>query len=420
MKTGSKTTVKNRPWRRPAPGTRPAPRQMRGVAAWFVPFLVLLLAGCASPQRLPPVPDGSEAKAFPLGIANARFFPLEERSEMIAEFKQAVERQRQRLGLAPEDKLPTAYILAISGGGDNGAFGSGLLVGWSDAGDRPEFQLVTGVSTGALLAPFAFLGRDYDEKLRDAYTTISADDIFIQRGLLDALYNDAMSDTTPLWEMISRFVDETMMAAIAREYRKGRLLLIGSTDLDAQRANIWNIGAIADSGHPDALDLVRKILRASSAVPGVFQPVLIDVELDGKAYQELHVDGGAIAQMFLYPPSIDIREIAHEKRVAYLIRNAREDPEWANVEPQTLGIAGRAVSTMIHSSGENDLLRIYFTTHAEEIDFNLAYIGRDFSAPHTDEFDTDFMNALYDYAYQQARQGYQWKKVPPLLVRLHH
>jgi hypothetical protein len=220
--------------------------------------------------------------------------------------------------------------------------------------------------------------------------------------------------------MISRFVDESMMAAIAREYRKGRLLFIGSTDLDAQRANIWNIGVIADSGHPGALDLIRKILRASSAVPGVFQPVLIDVELNGKAYQELHVDGGAIAQMFLYPPNIDIREIAHENRVAYLIRNAREDPEWADVEPRTLGIAGRAISTMIHSSGENDLLRIYFTSRSEDIDFNLAYIGKDFSAPHSDEFDTAFMKALFDYAYQQGRQGYQWKKVPPLLVGLHH
>jgi hypothetical protein len=312
--------------------------------------------------------------------------------------------------------LPAAELLAISGGGDNGAFGSGVLVGWGDAGDRPEFELVTGVSTGALLAPFAFLGPDYDRQLRDVYTTITAKDIYIERGFIDAIYNDALSDTTPLFDLISKYVDETMMAALAREYRKGRLLLIGTTDLDAQRPSIWNIGAIADSGHPGAIDLIRKILRASSAVPGFFQPVMIDVEVDGKPYQELHVDGGAIAQMFLYPPNIDPRKVAHRVRTAYLILNAREDPEWADVDRRTLSIAGRAISTMIHYSGANDLLRIYYTTRDDGIDYNLAYIGDDFTVPHTGEFDKTYMNALFDYGYQQARHGYPWQKAPPILT----
>ncbi len=381
--------------------------------AWVAAFFVLTVVGCASPERLPPVPSVDTDRAMPLGLANARFFPLEDRARLVAEFEQAAHRQRQALGLAPDAQLPAADLLAVSGGGDNGAFGSGLLVGWTEAGDRPEFELVTGVSTGALIAPLAFLGPDYDRQLRDVYTTISADDVFSERGLIGGIFDDAMADTTPLWELISRFVDAPMMAAIAREYQKGRLLLIGTTDLDAERANIWNIGAIAASGNPGALDLVRKILRASSAVPGFFQPVMIDVELDGKHYQELHVDGGAIAQMFLYPPNIDVRKIAHEKRTAYLIRNAREDPEWADVERRTLSIAGRAVSTMIHSSGSNDLLRIYLLSRLEGIDYNLAYIGSDFSAPHAGEFDKAYMNALFDYAYQQARRGYPWRKEPP-------
>jgi predicted patatin/cPLA2 family phospholipase len=320
------------------------------------------------------------------------------------------------LGLAPDAQLPIGRFLAISGGGDNGAFGSGLLVGWTEAGDRPEFQVVTGVSTGSLIAPFAFLGPDYDGPLRDVYTTISADDVFSERGFIGAIFDDAMADTTPLWDLISKYVDERLMAGIAREYRKGRLLLIGTTDLDAERANIWNIGAIADSGHPGALNLIRQILRASSAVPGFFQPVLIDVELDGEPYQELHVDGGAIAQMFIYPPSIDIERVAHRERKVYLIRNAREDPEWADVERRTLSIAGRAISTMIHSSGSNDLLRIYFVTQRDHVDYNLAYIGSDFSAPRAGDFDKAYMNALFDYAYRQALGGYQWRKVPPVLA----
>jgi len=151
-------------------------------------------------------------------------------------------------------------------------------------------------------------------------------------------------------------------------------------------------------------------------VPGFFEPVMIDVELGGKHYQELHVDGGAVAQMFLYPPNISANKLAHRKRTAYLIRNAREDPEWAAVERQTMSIAGRAVSAMIHASGSNDLLRIYFITQRDNVGYNLAYIGSDFAAKEAGDFDKAYMNALYDYAYQQARHGYPWKHVPPSLV----
>jgi hypothetical protein len=376
-----------------------------------------LLAGCASPERLPPVPTADTLRALPLGLANARFFPTVQLSEMVAEGQRSLTRQKQALGLtAPDAPLPPAHFLAISGGGDDGAFGSGLLVGWTEAGDRPEFQMVTGVSTGALIAPFAFLGPAYDKQLRDVYTTISADDVYSERGLIGGVFDDAMADTTPLWGLISKFVDEALLTAIAREYEKGRLLLIGSTDLDSQLPVLWNVGAIAASGNPGALDLVRRILRASSAVPGFFQPVMIDVEVNGKHYQELHVDGGAVVQMFLYPPSIELKQLGPKReRKAYLIRNGRLDAEWADVERRTLSIAGRAISTMIHYGGVNDVFRIYFVTQRDGVDYNLAYIGSDFSAPHAGDFDKAYMNALFDYGYQQARQGYKWHKAPPLL-----
>ena len=173
-----------------------------------------------------------------------------------------------------------------------------------------------------------------------------------------------------------------MFDAIAREYQKGRLLLIGTTDLDAQRPVIWNIGALAASGHPGALDLFRKILRASAAIPGAFQPVLIDVELDGRKYQEMHVDGGAIAQLFLYPPSIDVNRTGIRRvRHAYVIRNARLDPDYAMADRRTISIAGRAINTMLAASGHNDVLRTYFVSQRDGVDYNLAYIGSDFKAP---------------------------------------
>jgi hypothetical protein len=388
--------------------------------AWIAALcVVLLVTACTSLGRLPSVPPTETPKANPLGLANARFFPFQQRDAVIAEGARAIERQRKTLGLPQDAQLPPAHFLAISGGGDDGAFGSGLLVGWTDAGGRPEFDIVTGVSTGSLIAPFAFLGPAYDPQLREVYTTISSADVYINRGILGGIFSDALSDTTPLSNTISRFFDPAMMRAIAREYEKGRLLLIGTTNLDAEQPVIWNIGAIAASGHPDALELIRKILRASSAIPGFFQPVMIDVTLDGKPYQELHVDGGAIAQIFLYPPNIALGRFAPRERAAYLIRNAREDADWADVQRRTLSVGVRAISAMLRSSGANDLSRIYFVTQRDGVDYNLAYIGSDFTVPHPrTNFDRAYMNALFDYGYRKARGGYPWRKTPPLLTGL--
>jgi predicted acylesterase/phospholipase RssA len=205
-----------------------------------------------------------------------------------------------------------------------------------------------------------------------------------------------------------------MFDAIAREYQKGRLLLISTTDLDAQRPVIWNVGAIAASRHPKSLALFRKILLASASIPGAFQPVMIDVEIGDSHFQEMHVDGGAIAQLFLYPASIDPAVLPGERRqTAFVIRNARLDPEHAQIERRTLTIAGRAISTMLAASGSNDVLRVYFLTKRDGVDYNLAYIGADFKVPRDRPFDQAYMRALFDYGYQQAVAGQPWHKTPP-------
>ena len=388
-----------------------------GAATLVVLILGLSTIGCSIPERGPAVPRADTARALPLGLANARFFPDADSGPAIEEGTAALARERAALGIPDKAPLPPAYFLAVSGGGDNGAFGSGLLNGWSATGTRPEFKIVTGVSTGALIAPFAFLGPAYDAQLREVYTTMTPDRVFRQRGYPAALFDDAMADTTPLAKLIAKYANQDLLDAIANEYRKGRLLLIGTTNLDAQRPVIWNIGAIAASGRPGALDLVRKILRASSAVPAAFQPVLIDVELDGRKYQELHVDGGAIAQLFLYPPSIDLGSIGVKReRHAYIIRNARLDPDYAVTERQTISIAGRAVSTMLSASGRNDVLRTYFVTQRDGVDYNLAYIGTDFNVTEKGQFEQPYMQALYNYGYQQAVAGQPWHKTTPGLA----
>src|SRR5215468_2353237 len=373
-------------------------------------------AGCSIPARGPAVPLSDAERALPLGIPNARFFADGDPAPLIAEATAAIEREQAALRAAgkPASPLPPGHFLAVSGGGDNGAFGAGLINGWTTTGTRPQFRIATGVSTGALIAPFAFLGPDYDAALREVYTTMSPDRVYRRRSLLAALFDDAMADTGPLAELITHYADQRMLDAIGREYQKGRLLLIGTTDLDAQRPVIWNIGAIAVSRHPKSLELFRKILLASASIPGAFQPVLVDVEIDGTRFQEMHVDGGAIAQLFLYPESIDPTALPVRRRqTAYIIRNARLDPEHAEIERRTISIAGRAIGTMLTASGQNDVLRVYFVTKRDGVDYNLAYIGRDFKVPRPGPFDQAYMRALFDYGYREAVEGRAWHKAPP-------
>jgi hypothetical protein len=394
----------------------PARQRAHGLA--LLTAILLAFTGCSLPERSTAVPQSETTLAQIPGIPNARYFPDTQIDLMAQETLAA--RNREIAALAQEGHhgpLPETDILAVSGGGADGAFGAGLLTGWTEAGTRPEFKLVTGVSTGALTAPFAFLGPAWDPQLTTVYTGIKPSDVFEKRGFTAAIWDDAMSDTAPLWRLISRYVNQEMLAAIAGEYAKGRLLLIGTTDLDARRPVIWNIGAIAASGQPQALDLFRKILLASAAIPAFFPPVLIDVEVNGQHYQEMHVDGGAIAQMFLYPPALAHAEILRTKTSrpirAWLIRNSRLDPDWASVERSTMGIAQDAITTMIQTSGMNDVNRIYLTTVRDHVDYNLAYIGPDFTLKAEEDFDPVFMNALYQYGRTKAQAGYRWAKRPP-------
>jgi predicted acylesterase/phospholipase RssA len=383
--------------------------------------LGLALPGCATPTRLDAVPRGRGGGATVLGFQNERFRLDRPRgyADFADEVAAATQRRRRHLG---QHTGELAFnLLSVSGGGENGAFGAGLLNGWSVHGNRPVFDYVTGVSTGALTVPFAFLGREWDDGLKRVYTDITPERVARQRWFTAAIWDDALVDTAPLFALISEYLDEPMMTAIARGYDEGRLLLAASTDLDAQLPVIWNIGAIAKSGHPRALDTIRKVLLASAAIPGAFPPVLFDVTLDGAPHQELHVDGGAFAQAFLYPPvATQQRRRALARRAdvasvnAWVVRNARLDPEWSATNRRTFSIAGRAISTMIAASGFNDVLRMYNNTQRDGIGFNLAFIGADFTAEFTTPFDQAYMRALYDYGFERARRGYDWAKVPPL------
>jgi hypothetical protein len=209
--------------------------------------LTASLPACSLPTRLVAVPHGSAGAATVLGLPNERFSPTEAAGQaaLQREFAAAVERQLAANGLPPTAPLPELDLLGVSGGGENGAFGAGLLNGWTERGGRPNFFLVTGISTGALSAPFAFLGSAWDAKLKDVYTDITLADVLVQRNFTAALWDDGMADNSPLFRTISRYIDEALLAELARAYDGGRLLLIGTSNLDAQMPVVWNIGAIA-------------------------------------------------------------------------------------------------------------------------------------------------------------------------------
>ncbi|MEO0730227.1 MAG: patatin-like phospholipase family protein [Pseudomonadota bacterium] len=203
-------------------------------------------------------------------------------------------------------------MLAISGGGADGAYGAGLLNGWSAGGGRPSFEIVAGVSTGALSAPFAFLGAAYDDQLRELYTKYSTKDLIKPRVLAGLLGGTAVSDTKPLQSLIARYINKRVLKEIAREHRTGRRLLVGTTNLDSERPVVWDMGAIAARGTPEAARLFRRVLLASAALPGLFPPVFVKVQSDGRTFEEMHVDGGTTDNAFLLPTNFDLAK--HERQ----------------------------------------------------------------------------------------------------------
>ena len=379
--------------------------------------LLALVAACAHVPKRSPLPAEHADNAGVLGIPRARMWGDAPPPWEHDWFKRSkAELQERYSGVYGR---PHTY-LAISGGGANGAFVAGILTGWTAAGDRPEFTTVTGISAGALVAPFAFLGSEYDEVLKNVSSELKADDVYKRRDVIRALRTDAMATTEPLQALIAKYVDEEVMEKIAAAHRDGRSLNIGTANLDSMRPVIWRIGPIANSGHPGALALVRQILLASASVPAAFPPVLIPVEVDGTTYDELHVDGGAASQVFLYPVGVDYEEVLAKLEVpgrpkVYVIRNSRLDPIHQQVRNKLFPIAERSLDSLVRTQGIGDLYRIYLQTCRDGLEFNLAYIPADFTQRSDGEFDRAYMQALFDLAYERSKAGYDWEKMPPEL-----
>ncbi len=375
-----------------------------------------ILAGCAGPtvdSLRDPVPLALLANTSVPGYARIRYWgddPNGINAEMIAEI---AAQQRSSGNMSPDRSF-----LSVSGGGSDGAFGAGLLSGWTAAGKRPEFTVVTGVSTGSLIAPFAFLGPPYDENLKAAYTEISGKDIYKKKGVLAIVGSQSVADNSPLRALVDRFVTDRMMTDIAREHARGRRLLIGTTNLDAERSVVWDIGAIATSGEPQRKRLVRDILVASASIPGVFPPVNIEVNADGKIYDEIHVDGGTSNQAFLFPSQFSVLDASKaaglkRNRTLYVIRNGKVSPQYSVVKPKLASIVGKSISSLIKTQGIGDLYRMYANAKRDKVAFNAVWIPETFTDVEPEPFDQNYMKALFAFGYDMGRGGIPWSNAPP-------
>jgi hypothetical protein len=375
--------------------------------------VTIALTACSTLTRNA-VPEGADLSDVLAGPGPVRFWGDTVPKDMAALARQR-DAQYRAAGIDPSGVM---NYLAISGGGSDGAFGAGLLVGWSGAGTRPKFDVVTGVSTGALIAPLAFLGPAYDPQLKEIYTTYGLKEIASRRPLISIVAEASVADNAPMARLIERYVTSDFLGRVSAEHRKGRRLLIGTTHLDAQRPVIWNMGEIASRGDEKAAALFRRIMLASAAIPGVFPPVLISVEQDGRTFDEMHVDGGVASQVFIFPSQFDPRSLDRQlgrspTRRLFVVRNGRLNPEWQTVEPEIMKIAGRSISSLIKYQGRGDLYRMYLQSRNYGVDFSLASIPSSFSEREKEPFDVQYMNALFDVGYDLGRRGYTWQKKPP-------
>lgn len=352
-------------------------------------------------------------------MTEIRFMPGGENSELQRNLIRSVlEEDKADYPVDSEGRI-VYPMLCISGGAASGAYGAGLLKGWSEEGSRPKFKVVTGVSTGAISSPMAFLGKEYDDMAGELYTSMSTKDVMSVKGPVRALLGDSLASSKPLERQLKKYITPDILLKIAAEHKKGRRLYVGTAYLDAQRFVIWDMGAIASRGD---VELFRKVILASASIPMMFPPVILNVKGGDRRYDEMHVDGGTITQVFTLYKVLEGQDgVAKEmgvdshriKGAVYIIRNGYVDPGYKPVKDNITSIAGQMFDTMINSQGVGDTYRIYAFMQKRGGDYNLAYIPGDFRPEKKQEFDPRQMKELFDRGYRDALKGYKWHKAPP-------
>ncbi|MBN9521063.1 patatin-like phospholipase family protein [bacterium] len=377
--------------------------------------LAVLAAGCTARHRAGAPPQLVRESAL------VQPGPADDPGPIETELLRSLADRTKTALAAPDPAAKPGKFLALSGGGMYGAYSVGVLTGWTATGTRPQFDVVTGVSTGALVATYAFLGTEYDGTMAKLYTTVTDRDIYRKRPRPAVLFSDAAASSEPLRQLIETQVDDGIVAAVARAHAAGRRLYVGTTNLDTRRLVVWDMGAIAASGRPDAKELYRKVLLASASVPGFFPSVPIEVEVNGRPFTELHADGGATTGVFLRASTLHVDPAALRAgrqplagSGAYVIIAGKLYADPAVTDRRALRVAESALSAMVSSQTRGELFRIYALCLLGGMNYHLAAIPEDFPvSADAMGFDPVEMRRLYTAGYDAAVGGRAWRDTPP-------
>lgn len=391
----------------------------RWTALLFLTVLIVL-TGCA-PKRVAPPPEGKTFQV-PWGAVPLERWDPTVKNTFERDLIEGLYTRLQELRKEARGKRITLRGLAISGGGSHGAYGAGVLIGWTDAGTRPEFDVVTGISTGALTATAVFLGPEQDDSLR-MYTKVTNKDIYKSRGLLAVLTGDSMYSAAPLRELIAKQIDDGVLQAVAREHARGRNLYVGTVNLDAQAFTIWDMGFIASSDRPDKLERYRDVILASASVPVLFPPVYIPLEVGGESYRQMHVDGGA-REMVFFPEFIkDFDKAIAEAGFSpsdvhgeiYVLYNGRIAARgtYEPVQPRALSIMEVFVQSLMRKNVTGSLYRIWVRALIHKMDIHVTDIPPEYKDLQSDmEFNPDDMKRLFEFGYNRSVNGEAWWTQP--------
>ena len=412
---------------------------MRRCATQITLFAALaaMAAGCKAfqgPPRQVPLPPGTSPQSLidaddPAESLN----PLT--ADELAGAAEQLKELRAKQGKAAKPDGKKYEFLLLSGGAVYGAYSAGLLAGWTAHGDRPQFDVVTGISTGALIAPLAFLGPQYDPLIKSRYTGVRNNDLFTIRRQVRGLLSESVADVSPFREKLYQSIDAAIIRAVAAEHAKGRRCYVGSTNLDTKRLIVWDLGAIASRNTPEADVLFREVIIASCSIPGFFPSVRFDVLIDNAAFQELHVDGGISQSMFFRAPYVEPskREAFGPQSLAgsnlYMVVAGKLYPDPEGVKPRTLAVIGASVSALLYASSRQDLYRLYLLSVLTGMNYYYAAIPADFKTTgNSTNFDPVEMQKLYDEGFKLGSEGVikskaekgkkaelaaGWKNLPP-------
>jgi predicted patatin/cPLA2 family phospholipase len=407
-------------------GHNPTPRARARVALWSAAIALLLaaLVGCRGGGPRDPYRRASPVDAG-YHTNNLLDLPAQAEADALGGLVDPSRAARRVRKIPTADQLARRRsVLCLSGGGSNGAYSAGVLCGWTAGGDRPgtngrpNFSVVTGISTGALIAPYAFLGPRYDEALRAFYTTVEERDIYRLRPVR-GLFRTALADNTPLANLVDRALTPEIMAEVAAEHRKGRRLYIGTTELEGGRFVSWDVGEIAARNAPGDRELIKQILLGSSAIPAFFPPARIPVTVGGRTFVEEHGDGGASTAIFFRPPYVPPELRASDAADPagtdlYLLVAGKLYADAAPIRDRSVRIGAKGVSTMLHAQTRTELERLYLQSLIHGMNYHLAAIPTEYPAPSSGlEFDPRAMTALFNEGYGLAAAGAAWREHPP-------